>query len=76
MNASPEPFSNWALSLGEDGVAIFLSWLAVSHPVVTFAIVVGLVASAVGMTVLLFRYLKRLFRRGPVPLQHSPRPPS
>ena len=27
-NASPEPVSNWTLSLLEDGLAVFLAWLA------------------------------------------------
>lgn len=75
VNASPEPFSNWALSLGEDGVAIFLSWLAATHPLVTFAIVVGLVAVAVSVAVVLFRFLKRLFRREPQAVWYCPRPP-
>ena len=32
VTASPEPFSNAALSLGEDGLAIFLTWFATRHP--------------------------------------------
>jgi hypothetical protein len=28
---SPEPFSNVALSLGEDGLVVFLTWLATRH---------------------------------------------
>ena len=32
VTASPEPFSNAALSLGEDGLAIFLTWFATQHP--------------------------------------------
>jgi hypothetical protein len=41
-NTSPEPFSNWALSTTEDVVAVGLSWLAGTHPVITAAIVVVL----------------------------------
>lgn len=29
---SPEPFSNMALSLGEDTTVVFLTWLATRHP--------------------------------------------
>ena len=29
---SPEPFSNMALSLGEDGAVVLLTWLATRHP--------------------------------------------
>lgn len=32
LNSSPEPFSNWAASLGEDALAISGLWLAVIHP--------------------------------------------
>jgi hypothetical protein len=40
--ASPEPFSNIALSLAEDALAIFITWLATRHPFWAAAIVVGL----------------------------------
>jgi hypothetical protein len=32
VTPSPEPFSNLALSLGEDALAIFLTWFATRHP--------------------------------------------
>src|SRR5262245_43262309 len=31
-NTSPEPFSNWALSVGEDALAVTVSYLALKHP--------------------------------------------
>src|SRR5215469_2707222 len=34
VTPSPEPFSNVALSLGEDAVAVWLTWLAGRHPYV------------------------------------------
>ncbi|MDX8409697.1 MAG: DUF4126 domain-containing protein [Mariprofundales bacterium] len=38
INASPEPFSNWAASLGED-LAVFAGlWAALNHPIVWIAI--------------------------------------
>ena len=36
-NASPEPISNWTLSLLEDGFAVFLAWMAAEHPLITAA---------------------------------------
>ena len=36
---SPEPFSNMALSLGEDTTVIFLTWLATRHPYAAATIV-------------------------------------
>lgn len=46
-NTSPEPFSNWVLSLGEDGLVIGLGVLALTHPVAALlvtAVLVGLMA--------------------------------
>lgn len=62
-NASPEPVSNWVLSLTEDGVAVFLTWLATTHPVLTFFLVLLLVAVCVFLVVKLFGFLRRAFRR-------------
>jgi hypothetical protein len=45
-NTSPEPVSNWALSIFEDGLAIFLVWMAAEHPLLTAGIVVVLVLVA------------------------------
>jgi hypothetical protein len=58
-NTSPEPFSNWALSFGEDAVAVFLSWMAAQHPIVTAVIVAVLVVVAI----LIIRALFKFFRQ-------------
>ena len=39
-NASPEPFTNWALSLAEDVVAVGAVVLAVLHPLAVLAVIV------------------------------------
>src|SRR5207248_6479258 len=39
VTPSPEPFSNISLSLGEDGLAVFLTWFATQHPYLAIAIV-------------------------------------
>src|SRR5215510_11599299 len=39
-NTSPEPFSNWLLSLGEDLFVVGLGYIALAHPVVALAIAV------------------------------------
>src|SRR5207248_7539694 len=39
VTPSPEPFSNIALSVGEDGLAVFLTWFATQHPYLAIAIV-------------------------------------
>jgi Domain of unknown function (DUF4126) len=58
-NTSPEPVSNWTLSLLEDGLAVFLAWMAAEHPLITAAIVVVLVVLAVFVIWKLFGYLRR-----------------
>jgi hypothetical protein len=58
-NTSPEPFSNWALSLGEDAVAVFLSWLAAEHPFITAVVVVVLVIIAVFVIWQLLGFFRR-----------------
>jgi uncharacterized protein DUF4126 len=50
-NTSPEPFSNWILSLSEDAFVIGLGFLALKYPVVAAAVViVGLVLMVVFAT--------------------------
>jgi hypothetical protein len=58
-NASPEPLSNWTLSILEDGLAVFLAWMAAEHPLLTASIVVVLVIVAVFVIWTLFGYLRR-----------------
>src|SRR5688572_4798849 len=62
-NTSPEPVSNWVLSFVEDAAAIFLSWLAATHPVLTGVIVVVLVVIATFVIWKLFGFFKRAVRR-------------
>lgn len=62
-NVSPEPVSNWTLSFAEDSIAVFLSWLAATHPLITAAVVVVLVVLAVLLIWHLFRFFRLAFRR-------------
>jgi Domain of unknown function (DUF4126) len=59
-NTSPEPVSNWTLSFLEDGVAVFLAWMAAAHPIITAGIVVVLVVLSVFLIWKLFGYLRVL----------------
>ncbi len=62
-NTSPEPFSNLGLSLLGDAAVPAMLWLAWEHPLWFFpALVVALVV-AVGLIVLLFKFLRALLRR-------------
>src|SRR5918994_3288942 len=72
VNTSPEPVSNWTLSILEDGLAVFLAWMAALHPILTAGIVVVLVILAVLLIWKLFGYLRVIRDR----LRHwrAPRP--
>jgi hypothetical protein len=61
VTASPEPFSNTALSVGEDSLAIFLTWFATRHPYSAAAIVVVLVLIIVLLARWVLRSLRALF---------------
>jgi hypothetical protein len=62
-NTSPEPFSNIGLSLAGDLAVPGLLWLAFEHPLWAFAaLAVGVVAALV-LTVVLFKFLRALWRR-------------
>jgi hypothetical protein len=63
VNTSPEPFSNMAVSLFEDGFVIFMLWLSATHPVIfAIALVVSLVVAIVLMVVLL-KFLRAVVLR-------------
>jgi hypothetical protein len=57
--SSPEPFSNLALSLGEDVAAISLTWLATRHPILAATIA----AICLLLCILAIRYVIRAIRR-------------
>jgi hypothetical protein len=62
VTPSPEPFSNISLSLGEDALAIFLTWFATRHPYSAAAIVIVLLAIIILLIRWVIRALKTLFR--------------
>ncbi len=62
-NTSPEPFSNWILSLGEDALAVWLTWMATVHPTATIVVVALLMVLAAFLLFHLFRFLRRALQR-------------
>lgn len=73
VNTSPEPFSNVAVSAGEDVITGGLLFLAYQFPVVAVVIAVVLLALAIGLLLLARRVLKALFgKRRPAPERVSP----
>ena len=63
VNTSPEPFSNWTLSLGEDVLAVWLSWMASAHPVATTIVVFLLLSLCAYLIYRLLRLARRPARR-------------
>ena len=76
VTPSPEPFSNMALSLGEDVVAVGLTWFAVAHPYIAAAIVVVALILMALLVRFIWRALKRNFQgaKRQIAEWHNPTP--
>ncbi|MCA0176337.1 MAG: DUF4126 domain-containing protein [Proteobacteria bacterium] len=61
VNTSPEPFSNWGLSLLDDLAVPAMLWLAWAHPVVFFVVLAVVLVAMVALIVMLFKVVKRVF---------------
>lgn len=62
VTPSPEPVSNITLSLGEDVLAISLTWLATSHPYAAGVLALIFIAVIFLMIRLVIRAMRNLFR--------------
>jgi hypothetical protein len=62
VTPSPEPLSNIALSLGGDGLAVFLTWLSTWKPYVAAGIALLLVVIALVLVRWMWRAIKAMFR--------------
>lgn len=62
VNISPEPFSNWFASVGEDLAVLGGIWLIFHHPLVMIVLVVGFTALAAWLIPRLYRLAKRGFQ--------------
>lgn len=62
VTPSPEPVSNFALSAGEDVLAVFLTWLASQHPILAASMVAGFLLAIAVVIRVVVRALKNLFR--------------
>lgn len=65
-NTSPEPFSNWLLSLGEDVLAVGLGYLALQYPLAALAVAAALLALIAAFAAVIVRAVRRWFARRPV----------
>ncbi|HZQ25408.1 MAG TPA: DUF4126 domain-containing protein [Terriglobales bacterium] len=62
VTPSPEPLSNFTLSMGEDALAIFLTWFASKHPFLAAAVVAWLLIVTITVTRWIIRAMRALFR--------------
>jgi hypothetical protein len=79
VNASPEPFSNWAVSLLEDVFVVLATIAAATHPAVALAVVALFLVLAAAFFVVLWRALRRVFARAfgtPAPPASRPARPA
>jgi hypothetical protein len=63
INTSPEPFSNWTASFGEDGMLLGGLWLVFSHPAVFLVLLVVFLTLTIWLLPKIFRFLAGLWRR-------------
>jgi hypothetical protein len=69
-NTSPEPFSNWILSFGEDLFVVGLGFLALQYPVVALGVVILLSVLVAIFAVVILRTVRRWFARTPAMQRH------
>jgi Domain of unknown function (DUF4126) len=61
-NTSPEPFSNFGLSVAEDITTAGLLWLVLTYPLVALALVIALVLLAAWLLPKLVRFVVRMLK--------------
>ena len=68
-NTSPEPFSNWILSIGEDLFVVGLGFLALKYPVAAALVVIVGVILIVMFAAVLIRAIRRRWNSRRVPAE-------
>ncbi len=58
-NVSPEPFSNWVLSLGEDAFVVGLGYLALEYPIAALVFTLVLLGAIAMFATLIVRAVRR-----------------
>ncbi len=62
INTSPEPFSNWGASIGED-IAVFAGlWAALNHPIIFLVLLAVFIILMIWLLPKLFRAIKKVIR--------------
>jgi hypothetical protein len=63
INTSPEPFSNWAASFGEELAVGTVIWLAFAHPMAALVVLALLIALMIWLIPKVWRLIVRIFDR-------------
>ncbi len=63
INTSPEPFSNWTASVGEDLLVIGGLWAALHHPALFIIGLIVFIMLMIWLLPRLWRLIKQVFRR-------------
>ena len=64
-NTSPEPLSNWVLSVGEDAFVFGLGYLALTHPLVALGVATAALVAILAFSAVIVRTAVRWMRRQP-----------
>lgn len=62
INTSPEPFSNWTVSIMEDAAVVGGLWIALQHPWLFLGLLGLFIVSAVWLTPKIWSALKKIFK--------------
>ncbi len=63
INTSPEPFSNWSASFGEDLAVGTVLWLAFTHPIAALIVLVVIIALMIWLVPKIWRFIISLMRK-------------
>ncbi len=79
INTSPEPFSNWIASIGEDVVVITGVWACINHPIVFLIALAGFILLMIWLLPRIwvgikkvFGFILNLFGKGKAPASQTP----
>lgn len=75
VNASPEPFSNIAISLGEDFMVILGLWAALNHPILFLVALILFIALVIWMAPKIWRGIRKMFAKIGAWFGKTPAPP-
>src|SRR5438128_6944733 len=70
LNTSPEPFSNWAASFGEDLLVGTMLYLALAYPIVFLIVLAIVLAMSIWLLPKLWRYIRAIVNRIPTLFGH------